>query len=184
MKENSIVVFEENEGWCNIIGKRNINKLEYDSYVLTKEKNTLDYLINSFSFSSEEKKISIDYEITPEVKNNPDRVNWIVFRGLHVHHNYYQKGRLPWEYPDEALITLCWYCHEELHANEKVPYYDENMRVLRQLTPCSRCHGAGVFPEYNHIQNGICFKCYGVRYEEFIKRKEDIESQNGDSTKL
>ena len=32
---------------------------------------------------------------------------------LHVHHRYYLKGRKPWEYPDEALVTLCAACHEE-----------------------------------------------------------------------
>jgi hypothetical protein len=30
---------------------------------------------------------------------------------LHVHHCYYEKGLMPWEYPDEALKCLCEYCH-------------------------------------------------------------------------
>lgn len=30
---------------------------------------------------------------------------------LHVHHRYYKKELLAWEYPDEALITLCHHCH-------------------------------------------------------------------------
>ena len=38
---------------------------------------------------------------------------------LHVHHRHYVNGRLPWEYPDELLVTLCKNCHaeEELYAN-------------------------------------------------------------------
>lgn len=32
---------------------------------------------------------------------------------LHVHHLWYEAGREPWEYPDQALITLCKACHEE-----------------------------------------------------------------------
>jgi hypothetical protein len=32
---------------------------------------------------------------------------------LHVHHRYYISGRLPWEYPDFALVVLCAECHEE-----------------------------------------------------------------------
>ncbi len=32
---------------------------------------------------------------------------------LHVHHRYYVKGRKPWEYPDEALVTLCASCHKD-----------------------------------------------------------------------
>ena len=34
---------------------------------------------------------------------------------LHVHHKYYVFGRLPWEYPDQALITLCNTCHSKEH---------------------------------------------------------------------
>lgn len=31
---------------------------------------------------------------------------------LHVHHQYYIKGNMPWEYPDDSLITLCEFCHK------------------------------------------------------------------------
>ena len=31
---------------------------------------------------------------------------------LAVHHLYYQRGLAPWEYPDNALITLCERCHD------------------------------------------------------------------------
>lgn len=40
---------------------------------------------------------------------------------LHVHHTYYQSGILPWEYPDESLITLCKNCHEYVHKTTKIP---------------------------------------------------------------
>jgi len=32
---------------------------------------------------------------------------------LQVHHKYYISGKMPWEYPDEALITVCELCHEK-----------------------------------------------------------------------
>lgn len=32
---------------------------------------------------------------------------------LQVHHRYYKRGISPWEYPDEALVTLCDGCHIE-----------------------------------------------------------------------
>jgi hypothetical protein len=34
---------------------------------------------------------------------------------LNVHHAYYTKGALPWEYPDSALKCLCGLCHEAAH---------------------------------------------------------------------
>jgi hypothetical protein len=30
---------------------------------------------------------------------------------LHVHHCYYEKGLMPWEYPDDSLKCLCDWCH-------------------------------------------------------------------------
>lgn len=34
---------------------------------------------------------------------------------LHVHHMYYIKGNLPWEYDDDCLVTLCEDCHAEVN---------------------------------------------------------------------
>jgi len=32
---------------------------------------------------------------------------------LHVHHRWYESGLEPWEYNDNALCTLCEFCHKE-----------------------------------------------------------------------
>jgi hypothetical protein len=89
---------------------------------------------------------------------------------LHVHHKYYIKTQLPWEYPDDALITLCQSCHSELHKREKVVTYGNVMRSMGEyLTPCFRCNGAGHLPEYSYYKGGICFRCNGVMYDEWIK---------------
>ena len=47
---------------------------------------------------------------------------------LHVHHKYYSaypNGVLvdPWNYTDDALITLCVYCHQRVHARKKIKVY-------------------------------------------------------------
>lgn len=42
---------------------------------------------------------------------------------LHVDHKFYIKGAMPWEYPDDALQTMCKNCHEiksELEGSIKV----------------------------------------------------------------
>jgi 5-methylcytosine-specific restriction endonuclease McrA len=98
--------------------------------------------------------------------NNPEKSNDVFFcKDLHVHHKYYQKGRNPWEYPNEALTTLCWHCHEELHENTEVDIYDESGKFIEKRSPCYKCHGAGSFSEYSHVQNGICFVCNGARFK-------------------
>ncbi len=37
---------------------------------------------------------------------------------LHVHHLKYKKGKMPWDYSDKSLITLCKNCHDELSLEE------------------------------------------------------------------
>lgn len=73
---------------------------------------------------------------------------------LHVHHNYYISKRDPWEYPDSALKTLCWACHEEITTNFKeYPDVWEYLFALNDETDGvlvrpldSRCHILGVNP--------------------------------------
>lgn len=93
---------------------------------------------------------------------------WRIIYGLHVHHKYYQEGQLPWGYPDNALVTLCWECHEKLHHESTVPFLDFQGIEIGKYTNCYRCHGAGIFPEYYHVESGICFRCGGARFEELI----------------
>lgn len=47
---------------------------------------------------------------------------------LQVHHKYYSKYPdgtkvMPWNYPDDALITLCEYCHKRVHQTKKIKVY-------------------------------------------------------------
>lgn len=95
------------------------------------------------------------------------KFKWIDTKGLHVHHRYYQIDKLAWEYPDEALITLCWNCHELLHRETKIEIRDLQGNYFDVKKPCQRCFGAGKFPEYSHVQNGICFRCDGNRFENY-----------------
>lgn len=46
-------------------------------------------------------------------------------RPLQVHHLGYISGRLPWEYPDDHLVTLCNGCHDVVHEFSEVP---ENLK--------------------------------------------------------
>lgn len=99
---------------------------------------------------------------------------------LHVHHKHYISGLDPWEYKDSELITLCDSCHNYVHSTTRVPVYrlEGDKLVEVTLTPCRRCGGAGRFPEYKHVQNGICFRCHGARYEELISFVENYAQEH------
>ena len=88
---------------------------------------------------------------------------------LHVHHTLYILDKLPWEYKDDDLITLCHSCHDELHRSGKaVPVYSTTGDLLAQISPCVRCNGSGYLNQYSHVQGGICFNCRGRRYNRDI----------------
>ncbi len=41
-------------------------------------------------------------------------------KNLHVHHTYYLIDRMPWQVPDDCLITLCKVCHKKEHKGRSI----------------------------------------------------------------
>ncbi len=82
---------------------------------------------------------------------------------LHVHHKYYIKGKNPWEYNSEALITVCSKCHSKIHKNEEILVYEnENLENPKVAEKCLRCSGTGYLGQFHYVMNGVCFKCHGI----------------------
>lgn len=85
-----------------------------------------------------------------------------ILKGLNVHHKYYVEGKKPWEYSNDVLITLCTNCHEKVHEKPTPCYRSMNLgEPIAYYNKCDRCSGSGYLPQYNHVQNGVCFKCGG-----------------------
>lgn len=157
---NSILCLSEGESdFCKLIVTIVLPlKLDYSSIKNLKDIDRPKFLEQAQLIQEEYLKFLSSEELK--------RLKWIDTRGLHVHHKYYQVGKFAWEYPDSALITLCWTCHEKLHANSMIEVLNESGNVIGERQVCPRCFGAGRFPEYSHIQNGICFKCNGNRFSQ------------------
>lgn len=85
---------------------------------------------------------------------------------MEVHHRCYVRKRYPWQYDNDQLITLCNWCHWDLHQNEQVPLYLEDGKTLCNSDPCQRCSGAGHLPQYSHVDGGTCFWCHGSGYQD------------------
>ena len=152
-----IAYYETSSNYANIFALKLIDssKIELNNNVLEITKNGIR---GKFT---ENTQILISAPILKSDK-------WQFVKGLHVHHSYYQHDLFPWEYPDNSLSVLCWSCHEKRHKNSTIPVYKSDGSQQGVLTYCLRCHGAGIFPEYKHVQSGICFRCHGARYEELI----------------
>jgi Zn finger protein HypA/HybF involved in hydrogenase expression len=65
---------------------------------------------------------------------------------LHVHHRYYRRGAMIWDYEEHELQCLCNKCHKDAHA------LDEQIRA--ELTECgyqsSLSHILGVLKGYTY----------------------------------
>ena len=87
---------------------------------------------------------------------------------LDLHHKYYIKNRRPWEYDDDCFSPMCRECHVKIHAKQEIPIYDDaSLKRLddnSEVCLCSRCSGEGYISRFKHVQNGICFKCWGDGY--------------------
>jgi hypothetical protein len=51
---------------------------------------------------------------------------------LAVHHRYYLAGHDPWDYPREALVTLCDFCHER-ETRERPEVEQQLLALLRRI---------------------------------------------------
>lgn len=81
---------------------------------------------------------------------------------MQVHHKYYVRGKLPWEYDVKALQTVCHYCHKEIHQKGPIPVYELDGGVNYEYTfECRKCDGIGYIPRYSHVKNGVYFACMG-----------------------
>lgn len=84
------------------------------------------------------------------------------FTPLNIHHNYYILGKAPWDYDNNALVTLCSRCHQKRHKQTKIPLYRQDRLLIYPALPvCDRCNGTGYLPQYHYYMGGICFKCHG-----------------------
>lgn len=156
--ESSIICLSHGEdAFCRMVG-----------LVITDEK--LNYSGIENRTINNIKEFGIKQQITQEsyLNNLPierfKKLKWLEVNHLHIHHKYYLLNKSPWEYPSEALTTLCWKCHEELHANSTIPVYNSLFELTDNYEVCPRCYGAGYFPQFSHVQAGVCFKCNGRRF--------------------
>jgi len=93
---------------------------------------------------------------------------------LEIHHKFYIEDRLPWDYENENLMTLCNWCHKEFHENNDVELYTKDGQSKIRLDVCKRCGGMGWFREYRHINNGICFECGGEKFNQILIKQYNL----------
>jgi hypothetical protein len=51
---------------------------------------------------------------------------------IHCHHNFYIKGKSPWDYPADALVTLCEQCHDKQHQ-KVIPKFESTKDAIEWI---------------------------------------------------
>jgi len=75
---------------------------------------------------------------------------------LNVHHCYYTKGSMPWEYPDSALVTYCHRCHQIIeqriaYMNREIHGGGSRQHKFLRLLNADLCEGPYAPPCFNYL---------------------------------
>ena len=84
-----------------------------------------------------------------------------------IHHKYYIKNRLPWEYDNDAYLPVCRPCHLKLHEILEIKTFHsvKDGEVLETIQ-CQSCNGIG-YQSANHREFQVyCPHCEGKGYQE------------------
>src|SRR5262245_31017055 len=65
---------------------------------------------------------------------------------LQIHHGYYERGLMPWEYPAEALYCLCDICHERAESTKGEAY-----RELGLIPPWHQTHAIALLRDLKRL---------------------------------
>lgn len=112
-------------------------------------------------FCNLDKLVSVDTEAIYFIKEQEEYRYLKNFKNLHVHHKCYRKNKEIWNQNDEEYAVLCNVCHQVVHENQVIPFYDSNNRIIQMGKPCFKCNGKGKIEAYQHIDNGVCYQCRG-----------------------
>lgn len=154
---------------CGAVVYRDETQEEWQKRLVSIE---VEVLANPFIYLLDKDTTDPELYEKMKIRNNPIRSKQFVKVLppviLEVHHTYYIKGALPWEYPESSLQTLCSDCHHNKHFDAdgnkltrvKV-YSDKSRSVVISSGDCSKCGGIGYIPEFKHRDAGVCYECGG-----------------------
>lgn len=102
--------------------------------------------------------IEVDLEAMWLIEYGVEHLAIKKYNNMHVHHKCYRKDIEIWNQDNEEYITLCSICHQIVHQNQQIPFYDEYGNIIQYMKNCHKCKGTGYLPQYNNVYNGILLR--------------------------
>ncbi len=94
---------------------------------------------------------------------------------LHVHHKYYEYGKDPWDYNNEALVTLCEDCHE---------YETKNMKKCQHTFLVCACEAGLLSDDLINVAHGFYANKFKYPPEVFSNVIEWVMTDEKEAKKL
>lgn len=99
---------------------------------------------------------------------------------LHVHHSFYIRGRMAWEYDDHQLNVLCNKCHAYQHSSNKLisGSSSEGNKFMLHKLKCgyTKISNDVLTSDINHVSKWIYCLIAICKKESFKKRKFSYKS--------
>jgi hypothetical protein len=160
----------ENRQYCIIINFAPIDFIKYpfngatinnlnDNFFLKSETN--NFFNETLNKNHAHLNIEVDIEAIWLIEYGIEHLVSKSNFNLQVHHRCYREEIEIWEQQNNEYITLCNICHQIVHQNQIIPFYDINGNILQNLLTCKKCNGTGYLPQFNHYEGGTCFSCKG-----------------------
>lgn len=112
-------------------------------------------------------------------------------RIMHVHHEYYENYRDPWDYPLEALVTLCDQCHRTEESGRYQAFRELNKVIadagftkedIIKLTDAFR--EVKVKPIFSYLVMSGIYRGVQDSYWDFMDRYGDHKNQHDHVKKI
>lgn len=96
---------------------------------------------------------------------------------LNVHHSFYEKGKLPWEYPAYSLHTLCEDCHEVVQEQMTILHRAIGLLTFEQMEEITGyAYGLSVMDTMQNNTPSTVHVCSAPQVDGFVR---SIMTHNG-----
>lgn len=139
-----------------------INNLKENIFLKNRTNEIFNNIFNTIiNKQSKNKNLVVDLEAIWLIEYGIEHMASKNCHNLHIHHKCYRKDIEIWNQNDEEYDTLCSICHQIVHQNQLIPFYDKYGNIIQYLKNCKKCNGTGYLPQFKNIFNGTCFDCNG-----------------------